>query len=297
MQHRVRGGVTAIAIVLFLAACGGGGGGGSSSGGTGSVPIVSPTVTPTPTAAPTSGSSSINVSSAQATSAPLPAVGGFTGSIQLPPANANATLQLTVSTNPPAGARGVSARHPMAQTNTPYLYFLLASSSALTLQGTFGLTLALPSNVSPNQSFYLAALTPDGTWGTVAGPATVSGSTVTLSTSATIQYSGAADEALALAFYAGSVIYTGAPIVAIPSSITLMDLNATQELSIGGDPTATFTLDASQCKGIATATQSSATTYTIGAIGLGNCNLIINDDRGNSLAVFVSVTTTSVIIQ
>lgn len=83
-----------------------------------------------------------------------------------------------------------------------------------------------------------------------------------------------------------------------PSTIALMDLNATQTLTLGDTaPDAAYSVDASRCKGIANATQSSSTTYNVSAVAIGTCNIVVSDNHGNSLAVFVAVTTTSVGIQ
>jgi hypothetical protein len=35
----------------------------------------------------------------------------------------------------------------------------------------------------------------------------------------------------------------------------------------------------------------------VGAVALGNCNLIVSDGQGNQAAVYVSVSTTSVVVQ
>lgn len=219
--------------------------------------------------------------------------------MQLPAASANVGMQLSESVNPPAGVRGVMARTVDASSgNTPYLYFSLVSSDAVTLSGTLGYTLTVPSNVPAQQQFYLAALFSDGTWGTIAGPASPVNGTLSLGTKLTLTYPGTPNAAFVMALYAGSPVYSGAPIVVQPASIALMDLSATQTLTIGGsDPSATYSVDASQCSGISTATQASATTYTVGAVALGTCNLIVSDNHGNSLSVFVSVTSTSVVIQ
>lgn len=77
-----------------------------------------------------------------------------------------------------------------------------------------------------------------------------------------------------------------------------MDLSATQTLTLSGGPqNSAYAIDASQCNGIANVTSTATGTYTVSAVALGNCNLIASDGQGDSAAVYVSVTSTTVVVQ
>lgn len=169
----------AFAATALLAACGGGGGGGSSSGGGGGV-------VPPPTTPPTTSSSSTISAPAAGGSAALPSVGGYTGSISIPPSNATTNLTLTTSTVLPAGLPALADRlkpaksiHVLASLGSALLYLSISPQANVTFTGQPGFSITLPSRVSTaGLQFYLAFYSSPG-WQAIAGPAAVSGQTLT----------------------------------------------------------------------------------------------------------------------
>ncbi len=162
--------LSTLALFAALAACGGGGGGGggSTSGGGSVIP------TPTPTAAP----QTVTASATQPTTAPIPATGGYSGTITIPTGSGTATIADSTST--PSGTpvlsivKGAKVRTVVASNNTPLLYFVVTAQTAVTLSGVPGFTVNVPAGITG--SVYIAALE-NGVWTTVEGPATIASGT------------------------------------------------------------------------------------------------------------------------
>jgi hypothetical protein len=87
-------------------------------------------------------------------------------------------------------------------------------------------------------------------------------------------------------------------ITAVPASVSFMDVSGTQKVTLQpANPSATLSIDGSTCAGIATVSQSSATTFNFAAAGVGTCEVTAADNAGHSIVIPVSVQTTSVWIQ
>lgn len=248
-----------LAAIGGLAACGGGGGGSPEASG------VIPAATATPCPAGFSGSAG-NCSQFQtdnsftpvatATTAPLPAVGGFGGTIEVPPAGAAGPVQVTVSTSNP-GITTLDRRHRAiafkradgAQANTPLLYITLsAGASPVTFQGFPGFALTLPAS-SGSGPFYLAELenarNGSGTWTTIAGPTASSGSSVKMLPSLP-SLSIAANESIYFVLYTGAAVPSSSPqssaspqppVTASPSASPAVTSSPSSTTTPGATPT------------------------------------------------------------
>jgi hypothetical protein len=86
-------------------------------------------------------------------------------------------------------------------------------------------------------------------------------------------------------------------ITATPASVMLMDLSATQQVTLQDITSSTVSVDGSTCAGIANVSQTSATTFTFSAVAVGTCEVTASDSAGHSIVIPVSVQTTSVVVQ
>lgn len=291
----------ACALVIALVSCGGGGGGGGAGGG--GVPPAPQCPsgylgTPPNCTTPATGTTSFTTSTAGVQVA-VPPVSGFGGTMSIPPADTAAPMVLYSFATAPDGIPVVQAarRRMTPAPNTPYVYYILQANAPVTLQGMLSFALTVPTNVPPAQTYYIAALADDFTWFTIAGPGTVAGGKVTFTIPLQIEYTQAG-LAIALALYAGHPVYSGTPLIAAPTTVVLMDLTATQPVSlIDNDPNATVSIDSSGCSGIASVMQSSATTFTFSAVAIGTCQVTATDSNGHSISIPVNVQTTQVIVQ
>lgn len=293
---------TALALMALLAACSGGSGGGTTpptGGGGGVTPTPCPAgytgTAPSCTLA-TSGSTSIPIGTSSSNPA-IPQVAGYSGNIQIPAASASTTLDLTVSTSLPAGYVAIQAAPKRAAVvaDNPLLYFTATVTSAVTLNGTFGLSIVLPAGASTTGPFYLAAFVPSTGWVTVAGPASVSGAVVTIpQAGGTIALSP--NTTLLFALYSGSTLAPAPPITSTPDKVQILDASSTQSVTVAENVAGTtFTFAPSGCSGIANVTTTGATGFSVAAFSNGTCSVTVNDNHGNALSVPVSVTTTTVV--
>ena len=163
------------AAVFALSGCGGGGTASSS----GSPPTAAPTPTPVPTATPPVVSSSAGtVSSNGPTTVFLPpAAGGVSGSLLLTAASTTATIALTLSAAPPAGAPALQSDHRMVRAigapATGLAYLTARSSADVSFNSTFGANISVPGTVSGAE--YLVMFdpaNPNAGWTLVSGPGT-----------------------------------------------------------------------------------------------------------------------------
>jgi hypothetical protein len=93
---------------------------------------------------------------------------------------------------------------------------------------------------------------------------------------------------------------TGPPpvyITATPASVALMDLSATQAVTLADVSSSTVSIDGSTCAGVVNVAQTSATTFTFSAVAVGTCEVTASDSSGHSIVIPVSVQTTSVVVQ
>jgi hypothetical protein len=84
-------------------------------------------------------------------------------------------------------------------------------------------------------------------------------------------------------------------ITATPASVVLMDLSATQTVTLSAS--SSVSVDGSTCAGIATVTQTSATTFNFAAVAISTCEVTAADTAGHSIVIPVSVQTTSAVVQ
>jgi streptogramin lyase len=163
---------------LVLSGCGGGG---STSGGpSGALPPAGPS----PVA--TGGTSSVSKSVAAQpyeTSVQLPPIDGFTATIDLPPASGSGTITVTASTAAPAGVTALSqivdytsdARNPKSANAMPLIYISFSSDSPITVKGSPGFAIALPSSVDPNGRIFYIPRLEQQSWAIHDGPAWING--------------------------------------------------------------------------------------------------------------------------
>ena len=161
------------AAVFVLCSCGGGGGAVGPSG-----PLLTPT--PVPTAPPPVVSSSAGtVTSSGPTTVFLPpAAGGVSGSLLLTAASTTATVAVTLSATPSAGAPSLQSDQRLARSigaSATGLAYLTAQSSAdVSFSSTFGADISVPGPVSGTE--YLVMFDPANPaagWTLVSVPGTV----------------------------------------------------------------------------------------------------------------------------
>ncbi len=288
-RHLVQGVLFAVLIATALAACGGGGGG-----------APGPVATTSATSTPPSGSTSATVGSGTS-SASLAATGGFTGTLTFPAASGTATVTVTDSTTPPAGASTLSKRRDASLApTTPLLYLSLDSNATVTLNGTPALTLTLPAGTDLTQPFYLAVDLPSLGWTTFAS-GTVSGQSVTFSSLAGSVVL-TAGTALTLALYSGAPLPSELSVN--PTTVQILGIGATQQIAISdvSFPASfqlpyTIMVSAAACNGIASVSSQSNTMYTFTGVAVGTCSASVSDSLGNALTIPVGVTSTTVVVQ
>jgi|HubBroStandDraft_1064217.scaffolds.fasta_scaffold33881_2 hypothetical protein len=168
MLARYPSGTTlAVGLVLtaLLAACGG-------------------TTTPPRNEAGISDTASVGTSTTTSVTVPTIGISGITSSATLPAASSVVTITETISTTPPDGATALGAaraaaalRQPASASYVAIAYIEFSANGTVTLDGQPGISFTLPS-ITPGDSYYLAAYE-NATWDApAAGPATVSGTTV-----------------------------------------------------------------------------------------------------------------------
>jgi len=203
-----------------MAACGGGGGGGQP-GANGFEPP-----TPSPCPAGFTGTAP-NCSQQQAageftpitspTTIPLPAIAGYSGTVNVPAATVPGPVQITTSAqNPGVPVLTMRGRHTFtsvhvfsSQTDTPLLYITFtATKGAVTFTGFPSLVINLPSS-DGSGPFYLAELE-GGIWTTVAGPETPRGGSITLHPNQPV-LSIPANTSIYFLLYTGGVVPVTAP--------------------------------------------------------------------------------------
>ncbi len=144
-------GVLVSAAVFALSSCGGGGG---STGAPAFVPGGAPTPTPVPTATPPAVSSSAGtVSQSGPTTVSLPpAAGGVSGTVVLTAASTTATVALTLSATPPAGAPSLQSNRRLTQAigapATGLAYLTAQASADISFNSTFGTNISVPGPVT-----------------------------------------------------------------------------------------------------------------------------------------------------
>jgi len=182
----------AIALIGFIAGC---------NGGSGNVPpftpgtAITPTPTPTPTPPPTSASGTFTTSTTLSSSGTFGPIGpGDTGSTSCAPASAVATFAVVFSLTQPAGTPTVAAmrRRPRnigGASIAPFGYFTLTPNVTVTCPNTptFAITFPSASAIPAAASNAYVAIydpgNPGAGWNTVEGTATITGNTLSWTSS------------------------------------------------------------------------------------------------------------------
>jgi hypothetical protein len=166
----------------------------STSGGTGStVPkgssSATPTPTPTPSTLPASATVMIPVGPSPGSGSLGPVLGGYSSTITFPVTETTGTITVTLSATQPGGTPTVQSMRRRPQTIggvglVPLAFLTFTSPTALTFSSTPSFSFTVPAAaVNAGQIPYLAYYDPTASpqtgWNTFAGPATVSGTTVT----------------------------------------------------------------------------------------------------------------------
>lgn len=217
-------------VVIVLAACGGGGGSISSGGSIPSTPTNAPTATAMPTQQPASETVPIT---AAATSAPVPATSGFSGTITLPSSDVSGTADLVISASAtqPTGLAPMARRRMTLPANAQVLFWLqITAPQTITFSAYPGLQLNVPSGIGSNGSLYVAGYDPVAQVWTepLIGPVVVSNGSATFDGPAT-SFTALANQTYTLAVY----FVPGASPTASPSSTPSSELLAIASLQAG----------------------------------------------------------------
>ncbi|GEM_PF-4887163 len=153
-----------------------------------------------------------------ATTAPLPAVGGYSGTLLVPPAAVAASITINASLVAPQGVSALTLlrRTPMRVRTadsggiTPLLYITLTASGPVTFTGFPGFTIALPSTLLNAGPFYLAQFE-NGAWVTIAGPLNQTNGSITFPMLATASLSISSGGSVYFALYNGGTAPTPSP--------------------------------------------------------------------------------------
>ncbi|MGD0051327.1 MAG: hypothetical protein ABSD03_05830 [Vulcanimicrobiaceae bacterium] len=314
MLSRSSSGTTlAIGLVLtaLLAACGG-------------------TTTPPRNEAGISDTASVGTSTTTSVTVPTIGISGITSSATLPAASSAVTITETISTTPPDGASALSAaraaqaqRQAAAVSLTAIAYIEFSASGTVTLNGEPGISFTLPS-ITPGDSYYLAAYV-DGAWDApAAGPATVSGTTVSFAASTSGTVTITTSTPIIIALYATTTptptpTPTPVPTPVVSPAALLFDADApsTQNVVVSetGD-TAAYTAaivcvettpvpnPAPAQNYVAQLPQTSATPNPSGAATFGvqgggdpgTCTVTITDSRSATATVSVAVDAASLTV-
>lgn len=188
MKQFLRAALSFLTLVALTACGGGGGASGTSSNGV-----------PPPGAS--SNAETVTLQ-AQTTTAALPAVGGNSGTISLPPGTGMMTI--TSALQPPAGI-------PAPSGITPLMYISFsAMNNAVAMAGTPGFTMDM-SGMMSSANYYMAEYM-NGAWATVEGPGTMMSGTQMMMGTDTTPISLQAGEQACFAYYSGSPV--GSPTAA-----------------------------------------------------------------------------------
>ncbi len=173
-------------FVAVLTGCGGGGSGAPSSVGT--IPTV-----------PTTNGQTVTLQT-QGSSVSLPAVGGYTGTIAMPPGSG--TVTVTTAMQPPAGI-------PAPATFAPLMYVdFSATAGSVTMSQMPGFAIDM-SSMMGSQSYYMAQYQ-NGAWTTVEGPAMMNGSSMMMN-AGTTPISMTPGQQACFAYYMGTPLPSATP--------------------------------------------------------------------------------------
>jgi hypothetical protein len=203
VTRRLSASLGGLLVIGAMVACGGGG------------------VNTTPIASPTASSQSVTTSTTTSTTIPTAYVAGISASTTLPPTNVIAAITESLSTSSFSGTPALSlarsvvsaARTPQVLTQTAILYVEFVTSTSVTLDGSPGISITLPS-ITAGATYYLAEYSATAGWqAPVAGPGTISGTTVSFAsnTNATLQLSPTVPLEIALYSVTGTATPSPSP--------------------------------------------------------------------------------------
>lgn len=158
-----------------------------------------------------------------ATTAPLPPIAGFSGTILSPPATSIAPINVVATTLLPEGVSPLQARRAGRRGVTSsgavngLLYLVLTALGEVTFTGYPGFTIVLPPAIAGDGPFYIAQFQ-NGAWVTVAGPQNASNGSVTFPLVPTGSLQILAGAAAYFVLYNGGTIPTPEPSIA-PSGV------------------------------------------------------------------------------
>lgn len=295
---------TALALVSLLAAC--------NVSGSGY----------TPAAHPSNGT--FTTSTSASVTLPSLTASGITVSGSAPAANAAVSVTETLSTTAPSGVSALKARREASASLDVLLYVTFSSTSTVTLTASPALTFA-SSSITPGTSYYLGEIAGSGTWtAPFTGPQTASGDSVSFP-SVTTPVTISSGAPVTFALYSGTApTPTPSPTPAASPASLLFDATApgasqtfaVSEAGYSGTftgtmtctenpagqtpPASAFVAEFSNGTATATATPASAgaaATFTVmGGAETGSCTATVSDSNLNSVAVGITVSTTSVTI-
>lgn len=242
---------------------------------------------------------------------------GITVNGTLPSASASSGIIESVSTSAPGGVPALTlartgplgARSPQSQTGTvtiAYVQLLTQQAVAFAAGGTLSFTISQPV---AGVTYYLAEDAPSGWIQPVAGPGTISGTTVTVR--ALPAFTILPGSAITFALYSvasaaspapsPTASPTPAPVALAPASLafTATGAAAAQTVTAGQYGNTSFnatTPNAGQtgsCSGIAVISATGAT-FTVTPVAAGTCTFTITGASAQSATLSVVVTTTAI---
>ena len=230
---------------------------------------------------------------------PATGAGGFTASATLPDASAAVTVADTLTSAAPNGVTmygaaraplGTRATRDVPAMATTIDYLTISANGPVSFVGAATFTFTLPS-VPSGYAFYLAEEL-GGNFSSFAGPATVSGTTLTFTAADTaIALTAQVTQSFELYALPAGAAPPSAAVTVNPAGLTFATAaSAPQTFAAAeGSDSGTFTAF-STAVGVATVTASSSGTFTVTPVGAGTAIIEITGPNGNQALEAVSVT-------
>jgi hypothetical protein len=272
-------------IVATMNACGGGGGSGS----------ISQPPTPTPTPLPPNTTQGI-LSTGGAQIA-LPSFAGYSGTITAPSPSSGAGTQITIvlQTGAPTGLPVLQdGLRQILSVNSPVVYLSITPSATVSFTSSLGFTINLPQPPLSGVLYYMAVYDPTNlppNWTLNAlGPATVSGSTLSLMTSSSLV------SLIGNVTYWFALYYTSdSAVVLNPSSLAFLATGSAYAQTFTASQagyTGPFTVSGGTCGSYASVTPAQGASFSVTPNAPGTCNLTVSGANGFSTQLSITVTVT-----
>ena len=234
----------AFVSLAILCACSGGGGGTGLS-------FIAPT--PTPVTQPATSSAAVTAGALAQVAMLAQISSGYSGSITVPAASGgagsvvSATLQSSLPSGIPAPQSIARAPRKIGVNLTALVYVAVVPSTNVSFASTPGFTFSLPpgTSLAAGSAAYVAFFDPaqsSAGWGTVLGPGTVSGQTITFAANPAFAQSLTAGATYAYALFSTAQVITVATPTPSPSQ-SASPLPSTTTFPNGGSLVANFTVD------------------------------------------------------